>query len=173
VICIGIDPAKWGFDAISLADEHIVDKRTFLSDMNTTYKLPATSLQLVKSSIRMMMDKAMRQNHAVAVFCEEPVAAGARNLRTYGQLAMTVGAIISAVAEYTPRCYLVPVAKWKMNTVGKGNASKTEVGLWLNQTHPRYAAACGGRQDLIDACCISLYGIGVLADAESFTPQPE
>lgn len=87
-------------------------------------------------------------------FVEEPVVAGARNLRSSLQIAQVSGAILA-----TPiNSYLVPVSTWKKEVVGKGNASKDEVAEWLLLNRPELYELTGGKQDHIDATCIRLYG---------------
>jgi len=93
------------------------------------------------------------------IFCEEPVVAGARNLRSTILVAETVGMILALNA----RVHLVPVSSWKKGTVGKGNATKDEVSEWLRREHPQYAGYCRDTkwresQDLRDAAAIYLYG---------------
>ena len=90
------------------------------------------------------------------LFVEEPVVAGARNLRVSLQMAQLGGAILASVpGEF------VPVSTWKKATVGKGNARKEDVRNWLRdneKTKDEYEKAKGS-QDWIDASCIRLYGI--------------
>ena len=92
----------------------------------------------------------------VTIYCEEPVVAGARNLRSTILIAETVGMILGVRAYVR----LVPVSSWKKATVGKGNATKEEVANWLQREYPDYAQACGN-QDLVDAAAIYLYGRSV------------
>lgn len=84
-------------------------------------------------------------------FVEEPVVAGARNLRTSLRIAQISGAVLSAINGE-----LVPVSTWKKAIVGKGNAKKEEVKAWL-KTQPEYDMAFSS-QDWIDATCLRLYG---------------
>jgi Holliday junction resolvasome RuvABC endonuclease subunit len=93
------------------------------------------------------------------IYCEEPVLAGARNIRSTILIAETVGMILSLHA----RVHIVPVSSWKKATVGKGNATKDEVTEWLRREHPDYASYCRDTQqresqDLRDAAAIFLYG---------------
>ena len=95
-------------------------------------------------------------------FVEEPLVAGARNIRVSLGIAQTAGAVISALRG---PAYLVPVSTWKMETVGKGNAKKNEVRSWLFEKKHAYSMACertNSPQDYIDAACIALYGSKVL-----------
>jgi Holliday junction resolvasome RuvABC endonuclease subunit len=100
-----------------------------------------------------------------AVFIEEPVVAGVRNLRTSLQLAQTAGALMSRT---TGMADFVPVSSWKIGTVGRGNADKTSVSEWLSMSNPAYFELCGGDQNRVDATCIALWAIssGVLVDGD-------
>lgn len=88
------------------------------------------------------------------VFIEEPVVAGARNLRTSLQIAQTAGVVLLASGRGTR---LVPVTSWKKGVIGKGNATKEEISAWLAQKYPKYYKMCNGDQNLVDATCIALY----------------
>jgi len=90
----------------------------------------------------------------IYAFVEEPVVAGARNLRTSLQIAQISGAVLS-VFDGT----LVPVSTWKKEIVGKGNATKDDIKEYL-KTQPEYEFT-KGKQDWIDATCIRLYGESV------------
>ncbi len=91
-------------------------------------------------------------NKKTVVFCEEPLVAGRRNLRTALQMAQVVGAVMLAHPTY-----LVPVSTWKKEVVGKGNASKEEVHEFLKDKPGYYYTE--GSQDLVDATCIRMYGL--------------
>lgn len=86
---------------------------------------------------------------------EEPIVAGARNLRTALQMAQTAGMVLTVAPAQVK---LVAVAQWKKATVGKGNSDKTAVAMWLAAHHPEAFMAAAGDQNLIDAMCICLYG---------------
>jgi Holliday junction resolvasome RuvABC endonuclease subunit len=87
----------------------------------------------------------------VYAYVEEPVVAGARNLRTSLRMAQVSGAILSVMSGE-----LVPVSTWKKAVVGKGNATKDDVRAYL-QSQPEFKET-HGKQDWIDATCIRLYG---------------
>lgn len=89
------------------------------------------------------------------LFIEEPPCAGSRNLRTYGRLSMTAGALMSASFV---RAQLVPVDTWKKVVVGAGGASKERVSQVLAENYESYSRQCGGDQNRVDAVCIALYG---------------
>lgn len=84
-------------------------------------------------------------------FVEEPVVAGARNLRTSLRIAQISGAVLAAVPGE-----LVPVPRWKKEVVGKGNATKEEVREWL-ESQPGYENPLSS-QDHVDATCLRFYG---------------
>lgn len=84
------------------------------------------------------------------VFCEEPVVAGARNLRTTIGIAETVGGVLALPCEVT----LVPVSSWKKEVLGNGNSNKQEVARWFQRTYPGIKAS----QDVCDAAAICEYG---------------
>jgi Holliday junction resolvasome RuvABC endonuclease subunit len=90
----------------------------------------------------------------VYAYVEEPVVAGARNLRTSLQIAQVCGVVLSVLNGE-----LVPVSSWKKGTVGKGNAKKEDAANWLQEVHPVLHQRTK-RQDHIDATCIRLYGLG-------------
>lgn len=93
------------------------------------------------------------------VFYEAPPLAGSRNLQTLIALSQTSGALLAASSG---KCYEVPVATWKKEVVGKGNATKDDAAEWLQiNDYPAYLQ-CHGDQNLIDACCIQKYGVLVI-----------
>lgn len=88
------------------------------------------------------------------LFCEEPVLAGARNIRSTILIAETVGLVLSMPIPTR----LIEVSTWKKIAVGNGHASKDDVSNWLKVEHPGYHHLCGGNQDLIDAAAIAVAG---------------
>lgn len=108
-------------------------------------------------SLRRQLMFTLSRDRDPIIYCEEPVLAGARNIRSTILIAETVGMILALNA----RVHLVPVSSWKKSTVGKGNATKDEVADWLKKEHPRYASYCREDQDLIDAAAIFIYGRSV------------
>jgi Holliday junction resolvasome RuvABC endonuclease subunit len=92
-------------------------------------------------------------------FIEEPPLAGSRNVRTALQLAQTCGALLGVIPV---KCYLTSVGEWKKTVVGKGNATKEEVGEFLNAHFPELYELCSKDQNLIDATCIALYGDSIV-----------
>ncbi len=109
---------------------------------------------------------AMHLNELVTeddvVMVEEPPMAGPMNKRTFGQLSMSAGAILSATSAQS---YLVPVSTWKKATVGNGAAKKDDVAEWLRARFPDLHAGASGDQNYVDAACIALYGTTLEATA--------
>lgn len=97
---------------------------------------------------------------ATHVFIEEPVLAGARNIRSTLLIAQIAGAmLIAAGSERTTR--FVPVSTWKA-ALGHGHADKDAVRRLIDSLHPEVAQECGLDQDLYDAAGVALYGQGLL-----------
>jgi hypothetical protein len=94
------------------------------------------------------------------IFVEEPPKV--RNMRVFGQLSMSAGAILSA----TETGYLVPVDSWKAAVIGRGGVGKPDVAEWLRVHHPKFSEECEGDQNLVDAACIALYGQQLLSRGE-------
>lgn len=111
-------------------------------------------------ALRRMLEHVIHYDNAeTVIYCEEPVVAGARNLRSTILIAETVGVVLALDA----RVHLVPVASWKKATVGNGHASKEDVTQWLTEEHPDYARECRDTlqrhsQDLRDAAALYVYG---------------
>lgn len=172
MICLGIDPAQDGFHAVALFRDgdgvvFMETVREVMAEKSKRFVMRPEMLHNLHHWTREMIVGLQQEwgDGVVYVFCEEPVVAGARNLRTSLKLAQSVGAIVTGATEQTPKVYLVPVSKWK-TICGSGSAGKPQVTGWLSSTHPAYAALCDGSQDLIDACCIALYGMSVVDNAE-------
>jgi Holliday junction resolvasome RuvABC endonuclease subunit len=123
---------------------------------------PKASLFIVKKtdrntellSMKDWLNELIKHDPDPVIYVEEPVVAGARNLRTTILIAETVGMVLSRHA----RVHVVPVDSWKKATVGKGGVSKDDVAKWLSEEYPEYAALCGSDQDLTDAAAIFVYG---------------
>jgi hypothetical protein len=100
------------------------------------------------------------------IFYEEPVLAGPKNIRTVIGLAQTSGCLL---ASSVGKCYEVPVATWKKEIVGKGNAKKQDVADWLLEHDGDTYSGCGGDQNFMDAACIHKYGKMVMGRLSSST----
>jgi Holliday junction resolvasome RuvABC endonuclease subunit len=93
------------------------------------------------------------------LFIEEPVVAGARNIRASLLIAQIAGVLLAAARDIpSGQVYMTAVSSWKKGTVGHGGASKIDVREWLSREHPEIAAQSGYDQDLCDAAVIALYG---------------
>lgn len=145
----GIDPA-----AKSLAVS------VYGSGVTETYKFIAkqTDRWIQLNQLHGQLHMAIDLHQPDAIFIEEPVVAGAMNIRSTILIAETVGMVLSCSRP----TYLVPVTSWKKKTVGKGNASKQEVTEWVKKELPVYAALCKSDQDLFDAGAIGEYGRQVM-----------
>lgn len=93
------------------------------------------------------------------MYIEEPVVAGARNIRSSLLIAQIAGVVLS-VTEGMDRVYFVPVSSWKRATHGSGAADKASVASWLSIYHPDVSHWCTD-QDLVDAACVAFYGLHI------------
>jgi Holliday junction resolvasome RuvABC endonuclease subunit len=100
------------------------------------------------------------------VFYEEPVLAGPKNIRTVIGLAQSSAALLAGSKAH---CYEVPVATWKKEVIGKGNANKMQVADWLYENDLKTYDRCGENQNFIDAACIQKYGVAVMDRLRSAT----
>lgn len=146
----GLDPASKKI-AMFTDDEGQVHAHLF--------EVPRSDRNLELKALRTQMELILKYDPNPVIYCEEPVVAGARNLRSTILVAESVGVVLCLNAKV----HLVPVSSWKKATVGKGNASKEEVSEWLRREHPGYAGYCRDArerdsQDLTDAAAIYLYG---------------
>jgi len=103
---------------------------------------------------REVLDSLAKTFHDEQWYMEGAIVAGVKNLQSTIKVAQTTG----LVRTMMPNVVEVAVSSWKKATVGKGNAKKEDVRLWLDTNHPDMAARCGGNQDLYDAACIAIYG---------------
>jgi Holliday junction resolvasome RuvABC endonuclease subunit len=90
------------------------------------------------------------------VYVEEPLVAGARNLRTSLKIAQVSGVVMASAPDFAK---FVPVSSWKKEIVGKGNAKKEEISEFLLKEYKEMWAECNEDQNLIDAACVALYGV--------------
>lgn len=66
------------------------------------------------------------------------------------------GALIAASGKLGVNTICLPNKRWKMTVVGKGNASKPEINVWVKKHWPKLWKECKGRQDVCDAACMAL-----------------
>jgi Holliday junction resolvasome RuvABC endonuclease subunit len=147
----------WGVDPASKKIAMFTDNDGLIHRELIEVQKSDRNLELM--SLRNHMEYVIKYDRDPIIYCEEPVVAGARNLRSTILVAETVGMILCLNAQV----YLVPVSSWKKYTVGKGNATKDDVAAWLEEEHPDYARECRDtkqrpNQDLRDAAAIYLYG---------------
>jgi Holliday junction resolvasome RuvABC endonuclease subunit len=105
------------------------------------------------------------------VFIEEPIVGN--NTKYSLKLAQTCGAVMAALSHLREHqgtdIRLVGNKAWKKDVLGNGNSSKDVIRSWVIEHHPAYAALCGADQDQYDACCVGLYGLGLLDRARQLT----
>jgi|SRR3954464_7065652 Holliday junction resolvasome RuvABC endonuclease subunit len=104
-------------------------------------------------------------------FIEEPIVGN--NPKYSLKLAQTCGAVMGKLSHLRGQqsldIRLVGNKTWKKEVLGNGNSSKDVIRSWVNEHHPAYAALCGEDQDEFDACCVGLYGLGLLDRARQLT----
>lgn len=94
----------------------------------------------------------------------ESAVVGRGGVRSTMVQCYTSGAIQGALYEQGIPTQIANVSSWKKQVVGKGNATKEDVGEYLRLRWPAIYARTGGNQDAIDASCIALYGQRVLGN---------
>ena len=104
-------------------------------------------------------------------FIEEPIVGN--NSKYSLKLAQTCGAVMAGLSHLRSQqaldIRLVGNKAWKKDVLGNGNSSKDVIRSWVMEHHPAYAALCGDDQDEYDACCVGLYGLGLLDRARQLT----
>lgn len=93
----------------------------------------------------------------VAVYMEAPVVG--RNIHSTIVQAQVGGAVMAAAHQTGVKLFLVNNTSWKKQVLGMGNAGKTQISAWLEENWPEAYNLAGRDQDLIDAACISRYGV--------------
>jgi len=134
-------------------DELILKNGDELDDIET---LAAYLFDLIKTS------------QASWVSVEAPIVGVSRNIRTGIRLGMVAGALVVSARQAGARVALVPPASWKASIVGKGNANKELVSLWLKRHYPEWWDKCQ-TQDSIDATCLALHAENVLAGGSTLS----
>lgn len=147
----------WGIDPASKKIAMFTDNDGLIHTEVIEVKKSDRNLELM--SLRNHMEYVLKYDKDPVIYVEEPVLAGARNIRSTILIAQTVGMVLCLNA----RVRVVPVSSWKKATVGKGNATKEDVTEWLRREYPEYARSCRDTQqresqDLRDAAAIFLYG---------------
>ena len=93
----------------------------------------------------------------VVAYIEAPVVG--RGIGSTIVQAQVGGAVLAALETSGVETHLVNVSTWKKKVVGKGNAKKEEVSLWLRENWKKAYDAAEEDQDLIDACCLNRFGV--------------
>lgn len=104
------------------------------------------------------------------VFIEDTLLGN--NTRLSIKLGQTMGAVLSGIGgvqqwNESPNVFLVNVSTWKKEVLGKGNASKEMVRMWVDELGEPYSAQCENNQDRYDAVCIGFYGCLINQRAEA------
>jgi len=150
-------PAVWGIDlGVRSWYAARVDLETGKHAAYSCVIKPKKTEERAKILSTLSIELATLLDGADPIYIEEPVVAGARNLRTSLMLAQTAGALMSRISGPVT---LVPVSSWKKEVCGKGNMNKEEVSAWLKVHEPTFHDNCLDDQNKIDATCIALYGI--------------
>lgn len=145
----GVD---WGTRRVAIAGPDYLLATLRLPDPKTGMKLLATprELQLLGGFIAAVVPPEG------TIWLERPFMGRPNvNVNTAIRLGMSAGALF---ARHAGVGRIVDQATWKAAVVGNGSASKHDVATWLNDQDPASAEACAGDQDLIDACCIRIFG---------------
>lgn len=103
-------------------------------------------------------------------FIEEPLVG--RGIKASMEISQTAGAILATLSAAGVHTELVNVGTWKQQVVGKGNAGKQDIKVYLDENHPKYAERCGS-QDEYDAACIGLFGVETIRRARAITAPME
>lgn len=152
VLIVGVDPASTKMAIVALfADEFVVSSAPKLGKSGGQ-----SCAKAARFTERFVQSLAYEANHKFA-FVEAPVV-GRGGVRSTMVQCFTSGAIQGALHELGFVTEIANVSSWKKRVVGKGNATKPEVAEYLRLRWPSLYARTGGDQDLIDACCIALYG---------------
>lgn len=109
-------------------------------------------LRSLADYLRTALQNWNRMKTIQRIYCEEPVVAGARNIRTTIGIAETVGMVLSCGLPVT----LVPVSSWKKEVIGNGSATKDQVREWYFGGHTPGVEIT---QDTCDAAAITEYGV--------------
>lgn len=145
--------------------QYVISAKGVISlwDVTSFYVHPTQRGHELALLSQMVRDAVQGANY---VFIEEPLVG--RGVKASMQISQTAGAIMSATGLDQIHTELVNVSTWKSRIVGDGRASKETVEMWLTAQHRPYADACGegtDRQDKVDACCIGLFGVSCIEQA--------
>jgi Holliday junction resolvasome RuvABC endonuclease subunit len=146
---IGIDPSSKKL-AMCIASEG-----QFQLDV---INLPAGLYSATGAAYREVFCFLESLNGSAYVYMESPLV-GVGGVHSTVVQAQVGGAVMAAVRNSATPLHMVNVGTWKKQVLGKGNAKKPEVAEWLEKNWPAAYHEANGDQDLIDAACISRYGV--------------
>lgn len=140
-----------------------------LKDVTTVLVHPTVRGQELHSLAKAVAGVSHSQQWDYA-FIEEPLVG--RGVKASMEISQTAGAILASLSAVGVHTELVNVATWKMQVIGRGNAGKQDIKVYLNENHPKYAAECES-QDEYDAACIGLFGVETIRRARAITAPME
>jgi Holliday junction resolvasome RuvABC endonuclease subunit len=140
-----------------------------LKDVTTVLVHPTVRGQELHTLAKAVTGVSQSQQWDYA-FIEEPLVG--RGVKASMEISQTAGAIMASLAAIGTHIELINVQTWKMQIVGKGNAGKGDIRLYLDENHPKYAASCES-QDEYDAACIGLFGVETIRRARAITAPVE
>jgi Holliday junction resolvasome RuvABC endonuclease subunit len=151
-IVVGVDPAAARLDAVVLFPngEWVLHTRAMPRDI---VERCVTAQRWLENIIR-----TYQRYGPVAVGIEEPVVGRPGRAGANGTLptAKVNGALLAASARAGAQTLPINNMTWKRKIVGKGNAKKPVINLWVKTHWPALWIEAKGRQDSCDAACIAL-----------------
>ena len=145
---IGIDPSSKKVAICHTFENSIVYHRT-IDLPEGVYPATGAAFREVFAFLGEFQDDAI-------IYMESPVVG--RNAYSTIVQAQVGGAIMAAAENFGAQLFLVNVNSWKKEVIGKGNADKNEIAVWLKENWPDAYNSAAGDQDLIDASAINRYG---------------
>jgi Holliday junction resolvasome RuvABC endonuclease subunit len=144
----------WGVDVavshLAFAFAPLPDGPVDVASLNTlTDTREGQRLGLLDRQVRIYAQQVAGEYPAACVWVEQPTG------RFPSPQLMYAAGVVQAALFETLACpvWTVPVSTWKQRTVGKGNATKTDVFLWASRRQPTVET-----QDEADAYCIAAAG---------------
>lgn len=148
---VGVDPSSVKCVAVVLKDEgyaiHVYKM--------TTKTIPSRCLE----AFRWMRRVVRELDEPTTVYLELPVfSPGRGGLKALFPLAQVHGSLAAGAISAGATVVQVTPPQWKKNVVGKGNASKLKIKLYLKRAWLKFYLEADGDIDICDAGCIALYG---------------
>ena len=112
------------------------------------------------------MLRSLPEDEQTYVFVEHPLVGRAGAHATIVQAQVQGIVMLTSVRFGASGVYEVNVQSWKKAVVGHGGANKERVKSWLGEHHSTLSQLAGDDQDLVDAACVSLYGLDVIRRGE-------